>query len=129
MRFADWPVYFLKSPYILHDIRTDLLVDLIANDVAGIGGRNRQQLGLEVGHQLPILHAKQRGFQGILVLYLVVFALDGNAPTVNAVDLCLRIEVCAHGTESSAVWAKYLVCAAFHMLDLPVRLHIQDIFG
>ena len=58
MRLSNWHFHFLECPNILHDIGAQFLLNLVTDDIAGIRGRNRQNLGLEIGHQFPVLHAQ-----------------------------------------------------------------------
>src|SRR5208282_3609033 len=123
MRLPNRSSCFLKGPDILHDVGAHFLFDLITNYVAWIRRGNGQYFRLEVRHELAVLHPKQRCLHGILVFHFVVFALRRDAPTMNAVDLRFRVEICECQSVLSAVWTKNLERAPLGALDLSISLH------
>ena len=82
----------LKMPTVLQHQRTLFQFVFVTNDVAGIGRRNMQNLGLHVLDQLDPFDHRRRHLHRIFVLHLIVSALYRNAPTMQARDL-LRWQV------------------------------------
>lgn len=81
------------------------MFDFVADDVAGVGGGDVDDLHAVIGKELTVLHAEQTVFLHVLVFNPEILALGGNAPSVNVNNPGIRVksnfdvsEVAAAGT-------------------------------
>src|SRR6266851_229952 len=93
----------LEAPFVHHDIGPQLLFHFVADDAARGGGRNTQRLGAQITHQLAAVHTDDRGFDGVLLLDLVILTGDGNAPGVQIGNAALCVEIYAYAASRLAV--------------------------
>ena len=82
----------LKIPYFLQHHGLHFFFVLVTHHIAWIGCGNLQQLVFDVGDEFTACDSWQRYFDGFFVLHFIIFALSGNAPAAEAIDLGMRIE-------------------------------------
>jgi len=74
------PECFLGGPNSLENIRTVLLLNLVAHDVTGFGSGDSHVLDAEISRLMPRFRYPSAKLQSLLFFYLVVFSRLGNAP-------------------------------------------------
>ncbi len=119
----------LEAPFVDHDIGPQLLFHFVADDAARGSGRNAQRLGAQIARQIVAVHTDDRGFDGVLLLDLVILTGDGNAPGMQIGNAALRVEIYAYGAPRLAVRPQYPDRLAIQPLDLAVGLNGQRCFG
>src|SRR5215468_9923694 len=91
MDFA-YRIFVLKIPTPLQQQRTLFDFILVSNDISRIGSRDMKDFCFYVGDEFATLDLRRRYLRGILVLYLIIFALRRDAPAVKTGDLAVRIQ-------------------------------------
>ncbi len=119
----------LEAPFVHHDVGPQLLFHLVADDAARRGSRDTQRLRAQITHQLAAIDADDGGFDGILLLDLVVLTGDGNAPGMQIGNAALWVEIYAYGAPRLAVGPQYPDRLAIQFFDLAVGLNGQRRFG
>src|SRR5258708_1783468 len=119
----------LEVPFVDHDVGPQLLFHFVAEDAARGSSRNTHRLRAQITHQLAAVHTDDRGFDGVLLLDLVILTGDRNAPGMHIDKAALCVEIFAYGAPRLAVRPQDPDHLAIQLLDLAVGLNGQRCFG
>src|SRR5579859_4563631 len=73
---------FLEEPFILKNVGPPLTFDFEADNVAGLGGGDREHFDAKIGDEFSALDVTVTAFGGVFVFHFEIFSLGGDAPAV-----------------------------------------------
>src|SRR5579871_1236939 len=110
-------IRFLKLPSVLQEERLFFYLIFIADNIPRLCCRDLQDLELHIGDQFRALEG-WRSLSGLFVLYFEILSPRRDAPSVNAFNLPLRIEIDMNEPPCAPIGTQNLIRLAHRRLDL-----------